>query len=87
VNRGRVDFIWQSQLEDKNVHDLEIRPELRKGGRDWGIPAQARPDSIHHLLELRWGGNIIGKEGETTIHIVNKLHLERRLLSECAAMM
>jgi hypothetical protein len=82
ANEGRVDLVWRPWLEDRHVHNLKIRPGPRKGGRDWGIPAQARPDSISHLLEFRWRGDVIGEEGQTSIHVVNRLHPERGFLSE-----
>jgi hypothetical protein len=55
---------------------------MRKGGRDQGFPAQARPDSISHLLKLGQRGDIIGEEGQTSIYVINRLYPERGFLSK-----
>jgi hypothetical protein len=83
ASKSRVDFVHRPWLEDRNVHDLKIRLGPGKRGRDQRIPAQARPDCISQLLKFRQGGDVIGKEGETSIHMVDELHPERGLLSEC----
>jgi hypothetical protein len=82
ANKGGVNLVQPPQLEDRNIHNLKIRPGPRKGGRDQGILAQARPDSISHLLEFGWRGDVIGEEGQTSICVMNRLHPERGFLSK-----
>jgi hypothetical protein len=84
ASKSRVDLLCRPWLKNGNIHNLEVRSESREGGRDQGIPAQARPDSISHLFEFRQGGNIIGEEGEASICMVDRLHPKRGFLPESA---